>query len=181
MGNLAQGELRPLFGEHPMTNPFQVHETPGHFQVLRPVSSDEILAMARKLIRRKFVRGQALTSPALTREYLMLEIASLEHEVFYCIFLDNQHRVLKAECCFQGTIDGANVYPCEMVKRALQLNAAALILAHNHPSGITEPSTADQVITRRLIDALSLVDVRVLDHFIIGGTACYSFAEAGLL
>lgn len=111
----------------------------------------------------------------------MLEIASLEHEVFYCIFLDNQHRVLKAECCFQGTIDGANVYPREMVKRALQLNAAALILAHNHPSGITEPSTADQAITRRLIDALSLVDVRVLDHFIIGGTACYSFAEAGLL
>jgi len=164
-----------------MTNPFQVHETPGHFQVLRPVSSDEILAMARKLIRRKFVRGQALTSPVITRKYLMLEIASLEHEVFYCIFLDNQHRVLKAECCFQGTIDGANVYPREMVKRALQLNAAALILAHNHPSGITEPSTADQAITRRLIDALSLVDVRVLDHFIIGGTACYSFAEAGLL
>ncbi|MDP2902484.1 MAG: DNA repair protein RadC [Methylovulum sp.] len=164
-----------------MTNPFQVHETPGHFQVLRPVSSDEILAMARKLIRRKFVRGQALTSPVITREYLMLEIASLEHEVFYGIFLDNQHRVLKAECCFQGTIDGANVYPREMVKRALQLNAAALILAHNHPSGITEPSTADQAITRRLIDALSLVDVRVLDHFIIGGTACYSFAEAGLL
>jgi len=111
----------------------------------------------------------------------MLELALLEHEVFYCLFLDNQHRVLKAECCFQGTIDGANIYPREVVKRALQINAKALILAHNHPSGLAEPSEADRAITRRLIDALGLVDMRVLDHFIIGGAECFSFAEQGLL
>ncbi|MCX7092034.1 MAG: DNA repair protein RadC [Methylobacter sp.] len=164
-----------------MSSPFHIHETPGHFQVLRPVSTDEILTMARKLIKRKFVRGQALTSPDATRDFLMLELALLEHEVFYCLFLDNQHRILKAECCFQGTIDGANVYPREIVKRALMLNASALILAHNHPSGLAEPSAADRAITRRLIDALGLMEIRVLDHFIIGGIEHFSFAEAGLL
>lgn len=164
-----------------MTNPFQVNETSGYFQVLRPVTTDEILTMARKLIKRQFVRGKALTSPDLTRDFLMLELALLEHEAFYCLFLDNQHRVLKAECCFQGTIDGANVYPREVVKRALLINAKAVILAHNHPSGLAEPSEADRAITRRLIDALGLVDIRVLDHFIIGGTEHFSFAEHGLL
>ncbi len=164
-----------------MASPFQIHEKPGHFQLLRPVTSTEILAQARKLVKSKFVRGRALTSPDTTKDFLMLELAMLEHEVFFCIFLDNQHRVIKAECCFQGTIDGTDVYPREMVKRALALNAKALILAHNHPSGFTEPSTADRVITSRLIDALALMDIRVLDHFIIGGTDCFSFAEAGLL
>jgi DNA repair protein RadC len=111
----------------------------------------------------------------------MIELSLLEHEVFYCIFLDNQHRVIKAECCSKGTIDGANVYPREILKRALKINAKALILAHNHPSGLAEPSEADRAITRRLIDALGLVDIRVLDHFIIGGTEHFSFAEHGLL
>lgn len=164
-----------------MSSPFLIHENPGHFRVLRPVSSEEIMAMAKQLIQSKFARGQALTSPDLTRDYLILELSLLEHEVFFCIFLDNRHRVLKTERCFQGTIDGANVYPREVVKRALQLNAAAVIFAHNHPSGTTQPSSEDRVITRRLIDALKLVDIRVLDHFIIGSTECYSFAEAGLL
>ncbi len=164
-----------------MTNPFQINETSGHFEVLRPVTTAEILSMAKKLIRSKFVRGQTLTTPEATRNYLIMELSLLEQEVFYCIFLDNQHRVIKAECCFKGTIDGANVYPREVLKRALKLNAKALILAHNHPSGISEPSEADRVITRRLIDALGLVDIRVLDHFIIGGTESFSFAEHGLL
>ncbi|WP_174626794.1 JAB domain-containing protein [Candidatus Methylobacter favarea] len=164
-----------------MTQPFQAHETPGLFQVLRPVSTEEILAMARKLIQRRFARGKALTTPALTREFLMLELALLEREVFYCLFLDNRHRVITAECCFQGTIDGAMVYPRELVKRALALNAKALILAHNHPSGLAEPSQADRAITRRLIEALGLVEVKVLDHFIIGGAEQFSFAEHGLL
>jgi DNA repair protein RadC len=164
-----------------MTNPFQVHETQGYFQVLRPVTQDEILTMAKQLIKRRFRRGNALTSPNDARDFLILELALLEHEVFYCIFLDNQHRILEAECCFRGTLDSSCVYPREIVKRTLQLNAAALILAHNHPSGITEPSEADRAITRRLIDALKLVDVRVLDHFIIGGTELFSFAEHGLL
>jgi DNA repair protein RadC len=181
MGHSAQAKPRPFFGNDTMTNPFQAHETPGHFQVLRPVSTDEILAMARKLIQRQFTRGKALTTPALTREYLMLELALLEREVFYCLFLDNRHRVITAECCFQGTIDGASVYPRELVKRALALNAKALILAHNHPSGLAEPSAADKAITRRLVEALGLVEVTVLDHFIIGGTEQFSFAEHGLL
>lgn len=164
-----------------MSSPFRVHKTPGHFQVLRPVTSEEILAMARALIKHQFARGKALTNPTDTRTYLMLELATLEHEVFYCLFLDNQHRVLKAEPCFQGSVDGANVYPREIVKRALQFNASALILAHNHPSGITEPSEADRTITKRLINALNLVEIRVLDHFIIGGADYFSFAEQGLL
>ena len=164
-----------------MTNPFQINETSGHFEVLRPVTTAEILSMAKKLIRSKFVRGQTLTTPEATRNYLIMELSLLEQEVFYCIFLDNQHRVIKAECCFKGTIDGANVYPREVLKRTLKLNAKALILAHNHPSGISEPSEADRAITRRLIDALGLVDIRVLDHFIIGGTESFSFAEHGLL
>jgi DNA repair protein RadC len=137
--------------------------------------------MAKKLIKSQFVRGQTLTTPEATRNYLMIELSLLEHEVFYCIFLDNQHRVIKAECCSKGTIDGANVYPREILKRALKINAKALILAHNHPSGLAEPSEADRAITRRLIDALGLVDIRVLDHFIIGGTEHFSFAEHGLL
>lgn len=164
-----------------MTNPFRSHETPGHFQVLRPVTSAEILSMAKQLIKRQFTRGSTLTSPEATRNFLILELALLEHEVFYCIFLDNQHRVIKTECCFKGTIDGATVYPRELVKRALQHNAQALILAHNHPSGLAEPSAADRAITRRLIEALALVDIRVLDHFIIGGIEPFSFAEHGLL
>ena len=164
-----------------MTNPFQINETSGHFEVLRPVTSAEILTMAKKLIKRKFVRGQALTSPEATRSFLMMELALLEHEIFHILYLDNQHRIIKSECCFKGTIDGANVYPREVLKRALKLNAKALILAHNHPSGIPEPSEADRAITRRLINALGLVDIRVLDHFIIGGTEHFSFAEHGLL
>jgi DNA repair protein RadC len=181
MGSPAQALSRLLIRKTPMTRPFKIHETPGHFQVLRPVTSEEILAMARALIKHQFARGKALTNPTDTRAYLMLELATLEHEVFYCLFLDNQHRILKAEQCFQGTVDGANVYPREVVKRALQLNASALILAHNHPSGITEPSAADRAITQRLVEALKLVDIRVLDHFIIGGADYFSFAEQGLL
>lgn len=164
-----------------MTSPFQVHETPGHFQIQRPVTQEDILTMAKQLIEHQFIRGQALTSPNAARDFLMLELALLEHEVFYCLFLDNRHRILAAERCFEGTIDNANVYPRELLKRALKLNAKALILAHNHPSGLAEPSKADRVITRRLIDALSLVEVTVLDHFIIGGAELFSFAEAGLL
>lgn len=164
-----------------MNSPFQVHETPGHFQTVRPVSQAEILAMAKQLIETQFNRGQALTSPNDAREFLMLELALLEHEVFYCIFLDNRHRILESTRCFEGTIDSANVYPRELVKRALRLNARALILAHNHPSGLAEASDADRAITRRLVDALNLIDVRILDHFIIAGTEQYSFAEAGLI
>jgi DNA repair protein RadC len=164
-----------------MSNPFQSLKATGQFQVLRPVTGEEIVMQARHIIKRQFKRGTALTCPDQCREYLMLELATLEHEVFYCLFLDNQHRVIKAECCFQGTVHHANVYPREVVKRALKLNAKAMILAHNHPSGQAEPSSEDKAITKHLIQALALVEITVLDHFVVGGTDIYSFAEAGLL
>lgn len=122
-----------------------------------------------------------MTDPATTRQFLQLKLNAYSREVFACLFLDNQHRLIKYEEMFFGTIDGASVHPREVVKRALELNAAALIFAHNHPSGVTEPSQADRRITSRLQSALSLVDIRVLDHLVIGDADCTSFAEQGLL
>ena len=164
-----------------MIAPFKKADKRGHYHTTRAVSDREIVEMARSLINRRFSKGRVLTSPDATREFLTLNLAELEHESFSCFFLDNQHRVLAFEPLFRGTIDGASVYPREVVKRALQLNAAALIFAHNHPSGIAEPSDADCVITRKLIDALRLIDIRVLDHFIVGGDEVLSFAERGLI
>ena len=122
-----------------------------------------------------------ISNPEDTRHYLSLKLAEREAEVFCVMFLTNRHRVIACEEMFQGTIDGASVHPREVVKRALQLNAAAVCLAHNHPSGVSEPSRADEAITRRLRDALALVDIRVLDHLIVGGADITSFAELGLL
>jgi DNA repair protein RadC len=115
------------------------------------------------------------------RRFLRARLRDLPHEVFCCLHLDNRNRVIAFEELFRGTIDGASVHPREVVKRALAHNAAALILAHNHPSGVAEPSQADEVITRRLSSALALVDIRVLDHLVVGDSACVSFAERGLL
>jgi len=122
-----------------------------------------------------------LTSPEDTRRFLRLKLAEREAEVFCVMFLTNRHKVIAFEEMFFGTIDGATVHPREVVKQALRLNAAAVILAHNHPSGVSEPSRADEAITRRLRDALALVDVRVLDHLIVGGSEITSLAERGLL
>jgi DNA repair protein RadC len=141
-----------------------------------------VLEMARRHLREELQRVDALTSPDLTRRYLTAHLRAYPHEVFACLLLDNQHRVLKLEELFRGTIDGASVYPREVVKLALAHNAAAIIFAHNHPSGVAEPSEADRLITQRLKQALGLVDIRVLDHFIIGdGIHAYSFAEHGLI
>jgi DNA repair protein RadC len=164
-----------------MPKPFTAAEQPGFYQATRPVTGDEILEMALSLVKRKFVRGKALTNPDATRDFLVLSLAPLEHEVFCCAYLDNQHRVLAFEPLFRGTIDSTNVYPREVEKQALALNASALIFAHNHPSGTTESSQADREITLRLKEALRLIDVRVLDHFIVAGTEVLSFAERGLL
>jgi len=123
----------------------------------------------------------ALTSSELTRQYLRAKLRHYEHEVFACLYLDNQHRVVKLEELFSGTIDGAAVYPREVVKRCLHNNAAAVIFAHNHPSGIAEPSQADIGITQRLKAALNTIDVRVLDHIVVGRCEAVSFAERGLL
>jgi len=140
-----------------------------------------VLEMARRHAGETIRKRDALSDPAATRAYLKLHLAHSEHEIFACIFLDNRNRVIALEEMFRGTIDGAAVYPREVVKAALARNAAAVILAHNHPSGVAEPSSADRDITRRLVDALGLVDIRVLDHFVVGREYVTSFAERGLL
>lgn len=123
----------------------------------------------------------SITSPDDTKKFLRLKLADKEHEVFSVMFLDNRHQLIKYEEMFRGTIDGASVYPREVIKRALQLNAAALIIAHNHPSGITEPSKADESITIRIKDACALVDIRLLDHLIVSETESTSLAERGVI
>ena len=140
-----------------------------------------ILEMARRHFAEILQRGNALTSPDVTRSYLTAQLRGYGYEVFGCLFLDNQHRVIVWEELFRGTIDSASVYPREVAKRALFHNAAAVIFAHNHPSGINEPSQADRQITIKLRQALELFDIRVLDHFIVGDQSPYSFAEHGLL
>ncbi|MBK1630649.1 DNA repair protein RadC [Thiohalocapsa halophila] len=127
------------------------------------------------------VRKEALTSPDETRDYLKLRLAGVPYEVFAILLLDNRHRVLQYRELFRGTIDGASVHPREVVREAMRWNAAAVILAHNHPSGVAEPSQADLRITQQLKDALSLIEVRVLDHIVIGEGAGTSLAERGLL
>ncbi|GAB4262794.1 MAG: DNA repair protein RadC [Methylomicrobium sp.] len=140
-----------------------------------------VLEMARRHFYEILQRGDALTSPDITRAYLSAQLRGYSYEVFACLFLDNQHRVIKLEELFRGTIDSASVYPREVAKAALRHNAAAVIFAHNHPSGINEPSQADRLITDKLKQALGLFDIRVLDHFIVGDGVPYSFAEHGLL
>jgi DNA repair protein RadC len=144
-----------------------------------------LLQASLELSRRHYAElmqaGPALANPRATREFLRLQLRDRDHEVFCCLFLDNRHRVIAFDEVFRGTIDGASVHPREVVKLALARNAAAVILAHNHPSGVAEPSQADELITGRLRDALALVDIRVLDHIVVGDGACVSFAERGLL
>jgi len=145
------------------------------------VQLQAVLEMGRRYLEETLQRGDALQSVADTRRYLTARLRHQPHEVFGCLFLDNRHRVISFEELFNGTIDGASVHPRQVVKRALYHNAAAVILAHNHPSGIAEPSRADEQITLRLKEALALIDVRVLDHFIIGDGESVSLAERGLL
>ncbi len=139
------------------------------------------LELTRRHYRETLQAGPPLHAPDATRKFLLAQLRDRRHEVFCCLYLDSRHRLIAFEELFRGTIDGANVYPREVVKQALAHNAAAVILAHNHPSGVAEPSHADELITRRLGEALQLVEIRVLDHFIVGDGQCYSFSEAGLL
>ncbi|MGD8176314.1 RadC family protein [Marinimicrobium sp. ARAG 43.8] len=140
-----------------------------------------VLEMGRRHLSARLESGDSLTSPTLVRNYLSAQLRHRPSEVFAVLFLDNQHRLKSFEELFQGTIDGASVYPREVVKRALAHNAAAVILAHNHPSGVAEPSQADRRITERLKAALELVDIRVLDHMVVGDGEVVSFAERGWL
>ncbi len=139
------------------------------------------LELARRHYRETLRLGSALTAPDLTRAFLLAQLRDRPFEVFCCLHLDNRHRLIAFEEMFRGTLDGTSVHPREVVKAALARNAAAVILAHNHPSGVVDPSQADRLITQRLKDALAMVDVRVLDHVIVGDGHCYSFTEHGLL
>ncbi len=139
------------------------------------------LELARRHYQQRMQAGCVLANPRATREFLQMRLRDLAHEVFCCVYLDNRNRVTGFEELFRGTLDGASVHPREVVKHALARNAAAVILAHNHPSGVAEPSQADEIITQRLKDALGLVDIRVLDHIVVGDGSCESFAERGLL
>ncbi|HAS4445827.1 RadC family protein [Vibrio cholerae] len=143
------------------------------------VQLQAVLEMTQRYLAETLKRGDALTSPQQTKLYLSSVLRDRQREAFYILFLDNQHRVIRDEILFEGTIDAASVYPREVVKRALHHNAAAVILAHNHPSGVAEPSQADRRITDRLRDALGLVEIRVLDHFVVGDGEVVSFAERG--
>jgi DNA repair protein RadC len=145
------------------------------------VQLQAVLEMTQRYLAETISKGDALCSPAQTRLYLSSRLRDREREGFLLLYLDNQHQVIDDEVLFEGTINAAHVYPREVVKRALHYNAAAVILAHNHPSGIAEPSESDKAITNRLSEALSLVDIRVLDHFIVGDAEVVSFAELGLI
>ena len=140
-----------------------------------------VLEMARRCLGEQLHAGAALNSPASVREYLSLALGAREHEVFVAMFLDAQHRVIAVEELFRGTLTQTSVYPREVVKRALHHNAAAVIFAHNHPSGVAEPSDSDRLLTGALKQSLQLVDVRALDHFIVAGSCCLSFAEKGMM
>jgi len=139
------------------------------------------LELTRRHMLETLQRSDCLTSSALTRTYIRSRLRGYQREVFLCLFLDNQHRVIAQEELFQGTIDGSMVHPREVVRRSLHHNAAALIFAHNHPSGVAEPSQADISITRRLKNALALIDIRTLDHLVVGDSDVTSLAERGLI
>jgi DNA repair protein RadC len=140
-----------------------------------------VLELARRALKEQLRADSVLGSPGAVRDYLRLRIGTLEHEVFLAMLLDSQHRVLKCVELFRGTLTQTSVYPREVVKAALAANAAAVVFAHNHPSGVAQPSQADELLTRQLKEALSLVEIKVLDHFIVAGNQCLSFAERGLL
>ena len=139
------------------------------------------LEFVRRQLKQSLQRGVSLTSPAMTMEYLQTVLRDRRREIFTCLFLDTRHRVIASEDLFQGSIDGACVYPRVVAERALRLSAAAVIVAHNHPSGVSEPSLADQAITRRLKDALLLLEIRLLDHFVVGDGPPVSMASRGML
>ena len=170
------GGLRPLLSGIPE----ELHRHPG----IEPCHVRKILCV-REIFRRQLEeslqRGVSLSSPAVTLDYLRMQLRDRRREVFTCLFLDTRHRVIASEELFHGSIDGACVYPRVVAEKALRHGAAAVIAAHNHPSGVTEPSLADQAITRRLKDALALLEIRLLDHFVIGDGEPLSMASRGML
>lgn len=179
---LAKRLLSRFGGLHPLLNagPMELNAQPGigsrRCALLRTIPE-----LARRYFEESLPVGISIRSPADTQSFLHAKLRHLPHEMFCCLYLDNRHRVLRFDPLFRGTIDGTSVYPREVVKEALAINAAAVILAHNHPSGVAEPSQADERITQRLKSALELVDIRLLDHLIIGQAQTTSLASRGLL
>lgn len=165
--------------------PFGPHSE-DRFASLSPADIGEaearsLVSLALVILAERHRPGHCLASPSETRAYLRLLLAERKNEVFGCVFLDNRHRILGVEELFQGTIDGTSVHPRVLVQQALAINCAGVVLFHNHPSGVAEPSQADETVTRRLKDALALIDVRVLDHFVVTAEESFSFAERALL
>ena len=156
-------------------------EATGTYLVESPVSEADILMMAHQLASQRLHRGRSLTTPKAVFSHLQTLLGNYEYEVFALLMLDNKHRVLQFRELFRGTLDGASVYPREVVKVCLENNAAAVILVHNHPSGDPEPSQADRTLTRKLQDALNLIDIRTLDHIVVGSEGCVSMADRGHL
>lgn len=163
-----------------MHDPFQLSSEHGTYTVNGAITSTQIIDMAHRLIRSQ-PPPATLSSPDETKHYLQQSLALLEHEVFGVLLLTNKHECIEFVELFRGTIDGAAVYPREVVKEVLKRNAAAVIFAHNHPSGDPEPSRCDEAITKRLVDALKTIEVRVLDHIVVASGGCVSFAERGLI
>lgn len=159
----------------------KANDSTGTYLVESPVTETDILLMARQLANLRLRRGRALTSTQEVLDHLQALLADYEHEVFALLMLDSRHRIISFEEMFRGTLDGASVYPREIVKVALAHNAAAVILVHNHPSGDPEPSQSDRNLTHKLREALNLVGVRTLDHIIVGHEGCLSLAEYGYL
>jgi DNA repair protein RadC len=164
-------------------NAFSLNETTGTYCAQESVTAEQIIEQAKQILTTKLCNTSSTTfpNPSAVSSYLTIKLADKEREVFACLFLDSQHRLIQYEELFYGTIDSAAVYPREVVKAALRHNAAAVIFAHNHPSGLATPSEADKRITERLKSALDTVDIRTLDHFVIGHNEVISFAEKGLL
>ena len=145
------------------------------------MNQDQTIRRALKILEARMRNTTTLASPDAVRDYLRLLLHDRGHEVFVCVYLDSQHRVIACSELFRGTLAQTSVYPREVVKETLTHNAAAVVFAHNHPSGVAEPSRADELLTQTLKQALALVDVRVLDHFVVAGSALVSFAERGLI
>lgn len=160
---------------------FQPEKGKGYYTINNPVTEQDILIIANTLLARRFKKRTRITSPDITRDYFKLKLADYEYEVFCVMFLNNQNQVLAFEELFRGTINETAIYPREVAKRALHLNAAAIICVHNHPSGETEPSQPDRNITLKLKYALELFNIRILDHFIVAGDKTVSLAELGLI
>jgi len=167
MTRKARSEEPALYAVHPIAS--------------TTAKDDEVIALAIKILAARMNAGPVFDAPRTVRDFLQLKMAQLSHEEFAVCFLDSQHRLISFDPMFRGTLTQTSVYPREVVKRALELNAGAVILAHNHPSGVAEPSRADEYLTQALKSALALVDVRVIDHIVVGLSGSVSFAERGIL